>query len=242
MRPVIALSSRLSEKADGWRVPATSLGRTYQDALVRAGAQPVSIPPLDATMHEIANTLRRFDGLCLPGGPDVDPLLYGVTDIDPAVYGVNPHHDLLEISLARAALDIGMPIFAVCRGMQVLNVAMGGSLVQHLGDLTPDHRYKHHTVSLVEGCIVARTVGSTKPTGHSVHHQALDRVADGLTVTGLADDGTIEAVEAVEPFAAGRWIVGVQWHPEDDAHESAEQQALYDAFVLACAAWRANVV
>ncbi len=237
MRPVIALPSRFSDKADTWRVPATSLGRTYQDALVRAGAQPIAIPPIEATFDDLADTLARFDGLCLPGGPDVDPLRYGATEVHPTVYGVKAEHDSLDLGLARAALALGMPIFAICRGHQVLNVAMGGSLIQHIGDdVTERHRFQRHETVLTDGCVAAIAMGTTNPVGHSVHHQAIDRLAEGLVVTGRAADGTIEAVET--PTG---WVVGVQWHPEDDAADSPEQQRLFDSFVGACSAWRASV-
>ena len=236
MRPVIALSSRFSDKADTWRIPVTSLGRTYQDAIVRAGGQPVAIPPMRETLADLTQTLARFDGLCLPGGPDVDPRRYGATEVDPTVYGVNPHHDDLEIALVHTALSLGMPILAICRGMQVLNVAMGGTLIQHLDELTDDHRFQRHSTLLVDGCKTAIAMGTTTPVGHSVHHQALDRVADGLVVTGRAPDGTIDAVEAPDG-----WVVAVQWHPEDDAATNVEQQLLFDSFVQTCEKWRASL-
>jgi putative glutamine amidotransferase len=234
MRPVIALPSRFSDKADTWRVPATSLGRTYQEALVRAGAQPVAIPPIPASLPDLAETLSRFDGLCLPGGPDVDPARYGATDVHPTVYGVNADHDALDIGLARAAVALGMPILAICRGHQVLNVAMGGSLVQHIGDdEAVRHRFQRNEHELTAGSLAALAMGTTQPVGHCVHHQVIDRLAEGLVVTGRALDGHIEAVEG-----ASGWIVGVQWHPEDDAAEIEQQQRLFDAFVLACRSWR----
>jgi putative glutamine amidotransferase len=233
VRPIVALPARFTDQAATWRVPATALGRPYQEAIVRAGGQPVALPPLTDTLDSVADTLARFDGLCLPGGPDVDPRRYGATEVDPTVYGVDPDHDALDLALARTAVELAMPVLAICRGHQVLNVALGGSLVQHIGDAaTANHRYRHHEVVLEPGCRAALAMGTERPVGHSVHHQAIDRLAPGLVVTGRgADDGMIEAVEAPDG-----WIVGVQWHPEDDAGVSDEQQRLFDAFVAACRA------
>lgn len=222
---MIALPSRFTERADTWRVPATALGRTYQEAIVRAGGQPIAIPPMAATFDDLADTLARFDGVCLPGGPDVHPHRYGADEIHPEVTDTDPDHDALDLALARVAVLLGLPLLAICRGHQVLNVALGGTLVQHIDD----HQFVHHPVELAHGCRAAIAIGHTAPVGHSVHHQAIARLADDLVATGWADDGTIEAVEL-----PGSWIVGVQWHPEDTAHADADQQRLFDAFVAAC--------
>ena len=116
-------------------------------------------------------------------------------------------------------------MLAICRGHQVLNVALGGTLVQHI----EDHRFVHHAVELAPDSLLAAVVGHGAPIGHSVHHQAIDRLGAGLVVTGRADDGTIEAIEL-----PGRWVVGIQWHPEDTAADDPDQQRLFDAFVAAC--------
>ncbi|MET0324358.1 MAG: gamma-glutamyl-gamma-aminobutyrate hydrolase family protein [Ilumatobacteraceae bacterium] len=225
MRPLIALSSRVTERADTWRVPATALGRTYQDAIVRAGGQPVVLPPIDTTLDDLTETLARFDGVCLPGGPDVDPHRYGATEIDPRVSMVQPAHDALDLAMAMAAVELGLPLLAICRGHQVLNVALGGTLVQHIDE----HRFIHHGVRLTPGSLAATAIGQEAPVGHSVHHQAIERLGRGLVVSGWAEDGTIEAVEL-----PGRWVLGVQWHPEDTAEHDGDQQRLFDAFVTAC--------
>jgi putative glutamine amidotransferase len=225
VRPLIALSSRVTEHADTWRVPATALGRTYQDAIVRAGGQPVVLPPIEATLDDLARTLARFDGVCLPGGPDVDPHRYGAVEIDPRVSRVDPDHDALDLAMARTAIELDLPLLAICRGHQVLNVALGGTLVQHIDE----HRFIHHEVRLTPGSLAATAVGQVAPVGHSVHHQAIERLGDGLVVSGWAEDGTVEAVEL-----PGRWVLGVQWHPEDTAAHDGDQQRLFDAFVGAC--------
>jgi putative glutamine amidotransferase len=232
VRPLIALPARFADEAATWRVPVSAIGVTYQDAIVRAGGQPVALAPIGETIADLTETLARFDGLCLPGGPDVDPRRYAQAEIHPAVYGVDARHDAFDLAIARAAVELRMPILAICRGHQVLNVALGGTLIQHLGDeRTSDHRFQYHSVELQPGCRAALAMGIERPVGHSVHHQAIDRVADGMVVTGRADDGTIEAMESLDG-----WVVSVQWHPEDDAHERSEQQGLFDAFVAACLA------
>ena len=230
MRPLIALPMRFTETADSWRVPASAVGLTYQRAILRAGGQPVALPPLGDTIRELEAVLARFDGVCLPGGPDINPSRYTKDAAHPTLYGVNDEHDEFDLAMASASVNIGTPLLAICRGHQVLNVALGGSLIQHIGDeQAEDHRFKMHPVNLDGGSRTAQSIGSTKPIGHSVHHQAVDQLGANLHVTGYADDGMIEAVEM-----SGRWLVSVQWHPEDTAAEDLEQQALFNAFVDAC--------
>ena len=234
MRPLIAISARFSDTADGWRVPTYATGRTYCDAIVRAGGLPVVLPPVAESIEHLPDVLRSVHGMVLPGGPDVDPARYGAADRHPALYGVRAEHDAFEMALARAAVAADLPVLAICRGMQVLNVALGGSLHQHItdGETTVKHRFEMHPVDLVPGCRAALAMGSTRPIGHSVHHQAVDAVAPGLVVTARADDGTVEAVE----LADRRWVVAVQWHPEDTAAIDTQQQALFDALVHAASA------
>ncbi len=230
VRPLIALPMRFTETADSWRVAASAVGLTYQRAIVRAGGQPVALPPLGDTIGELETVLSRFDGVCLPGGPDVNPTRYTTDSAHPTLYGVNDDHDELDLAMATAAVNLGTPLLAICRGHQVLNVALGGSLVQHIGDKqAEDHRFTMHPVNLEGDSRAARAIGSSNPIGHSVHHQAVDQLGANLYVTGYTDDGMIEAVEM-----AGRWLVSVQWHPEDTADQDVEQQRLFDAFVEAC--------
>jgi putative glutamine amidotransferase len=225
VRPLIAITSRKTEQAQTWRVPAVAVGRTYLDAIARAGGQPVVLPPLPETLDDLAEVLARVDGVCLPGGPDVDPHHYGATEVDEHVTAVDAAHDAMDLACARAAIELGRPLLAICRGHQVLNVALGGTLVQHL----EGHRFVHQRRTLEPGSRAALAIGHGRPLGHCVHHQAIDRLGDGLIVTGRADDGTIEAVE----LPTG-WVVGVQWHPEDTAADDGDQQRLFDAFVAAC--------
>ena len=234
MRPLIAVSARFSDTAEGWRVPAYASGRTYCDAVARAGGVPVVLPPAPGMAAHAGDLVAAFAGLVLPGGPDVDPARYGSAERHPTLYGVRDEHDEFELALARAAVAADLPLLAICRGMQILNVALGGTLHQHItdGETTVKHRFEMHEVELAEGCRAALAIGSTRPVGHSVHHQALATVAPGLVVTGRAADGTVEGVEAPDRH----WVVGVQWHPEDTADTDPEQQALFDALVAAASA------
>jgi putative glutamine amidotransferase len=234
VRPLIALPSRLTDTADTWRVPATALGRPYQEAIVRAGGAPVAVPPLFA--HEDVEAaadevIARVDALCLPGGPDVSPRRYGVDQLHPRLINVCDEHDALDLALVRAAVARDKPVLAICRGHQVLNVALGGTLHQHLPDVIGQRaagHYRHHNdIDVVAGSRTAAAMGTTLARGHCVHHQAIDELAPGLVVTAWSDD-LIEGVELPD-----RWVVGVQWHPEDTAGDDPVQQALFAAFVAA---------
>jgi putative glutamine amidotransferase len=242
VRPLIALPSRCTETAETWRVPATAVGRTYQDAIIRAGGLPIAVPPLfaDDDVEDAAlDVMSRVDALCLPGGPDVSPHRYGVDWLHPELITVRHEHDVTDIALARSAVALEKPVLAICRGHQVLNVALGGTLHQHLPDLigvveAAGHYYRHHnSIEVVAGSKTAAALGTTRPHGHCVHHQAIAQLGSGLVVTAWSGD-VIEGVEL-----PGQWVVGVQWHPEDTAAEDPAQQGLFDAFV---AASRATVV
>jgi putative glutamine amidotransferase len=235
VRPLIAMPSRLTDTADTWRVPATALGRPYQEAIIRAGGTPLAVPPLfdpDDIDEAAAGVMSRVDALCLPGGPDVSPSQYGVHEFHPRLIKVRQEHDAVDLALARAAVAQDKPVLAICRGHQVLNVALGGTLHQHLPDIigkraAAGHYHHHNDIDVVAGSRTAVAMGTTHPHGHCVHHQAIDRLGAGLVVTAWAGD-VIEGVEL-----ADRWVVGVQWHPEDTAAGDQAQQALFDAFVAA---------
>lgn len=183
----------------------------YGDAIMAAGGIPLLLPCAAASVE----VLSRCDGLVLTGGADVDPARYGA-DPHPKVYGVDGRRDEVELALLRHALDLGMPVLAVCRGMQLLNVAFGGTLVQHLdaNDLDVHAAWEQrvdapvHTVIFTPGSAAAHCFGGALAV-NSLHHQAVDRLGDGLVATGRSSDGTIEAVER-----PGRPLLGVQWHPE----------------------------
>lgn len=225
-KPLIAIPGRRSPEAQGLRTPVVAAGRLYVDAIQRAGGTAVVIPP-DDDESAVRAAVERCDGMVLLGGGDVDPRNYGQTERE-RLYGVDPFLDSFEFNAVRHAVTLDMPVLAICRGHQVLNVALGGSLIQHL-PTTDAHRDTMHGVAVVAGTRVASAMGTTSPLVHSFHHQAIDSLASALRVVATSDDSTIEAVE----HTTARWIVGVQWHPEDTAHEDAANQGLFGAFVSA---------
>lgn len=215
-----------------WARGGYAVPEGYVAALRRAGARPLLLPPAPDVAAE--DLLAPFDGLLLAGGGDVEPLRYGATRAHPAVYGVDRVRDEAELALVRAALAAQVPLLAVCRGMQVLNVALGGTLHQHLPDLQGMDLHGHptrqssvlHDVKVEPGTRLARACGEEVPRCTSHHHQGVDRLGEGLVAVGWSSDGLVEAVEV--PGRA--WAVGVQWHPEITAAEDPVQQALFDEF------------
>ena len=206
-----------------------ALGLTYPQAVARAGGVPVVIPPFTSD-ESIAALLERVDGVCLAGGPDIHPSLYGQEPSD-ALGPTEPALDGSEIALTRMALDRGLPMLCICRGLQALNVARGGTLIQDL----PGHRQTEpgriatHGVRLEPGSLLAEIVGKTELEVNSFHHQAIDVLGDRLRPVGWSDDGLIEAIEATDRD----WVVGVQWHAEG-LLESRDQHLVFDAFTAAC--------
>lgn len=227
-RPLVVVPARHSPEAKGHRTHVVSGGRLYADAIERAGGLPLYMPPTDDASTIVA-TVDRCDGLVLLGGGDVDPSSYGQERGD-VLYGTNRSIDDFERVAILRAIERDIPVLAVCRGNQMLNVALGGTLVQHL-DTTVDHRDVLHRVGIEPGSLVAGAMGTTDPEVHCFHHQAIDVLAPGLRVTGRFTDGTIESVE----LDGARWVVGVQWHPEDTATDDPANQGLFDEFVRRCA-------
>ncbi|MFF7721433.1 gamma-glutamyl-gamma-aminobutyrate hydrolase family protein [Streptomyces luteogriseus] len=226
-RPLIAVPARFSATTSALRYAAEVNARALIEAVWRAGGEPAGIHPADTGA---ADRLARFDGVLLPGGGDLAPSRYGAADTHDTVYDVDPLQDTFDLDAARHALESGMPLLAVCRGLQVVNVALGGTLEQDMGGPEREHRHLVHPVTLEPGSLVARAAGVEKADASCYHHQRVDRLGAGLRVTARAADGTIEALEL--PGAAG-WFAAVQWHPEDTAHEDPAQQGLFDALVRA---------
>jgi gamma-glutamyl-gamma-aminobutyrate hydrolase PuuD len=215
-----------------WQREFAMLHATYVAATERAGGIAVLLPPQRSGAESAGadEVLDRVDGLVLTGGADVDPLRYGEA---PGEQTSAPRvlRDEWEIALARGALDRDLPLLAICRGLQIINVALGGSLHQHLPDLTGDERHQpgpgvfgEVNVSIEPGTRTAGLLGPrVRVSCH--HHQALARLAPGLMVTARADDGTVEAVEV--PGQA--FALGVQWHPEENGEDTRLFAALIDA-------------
>jgi putative glutamine amidotransferase len=209
VRPLIGVSTYLEAGARWgvWELDAALLPAGYPRLVQRAGGLAAMLPP-DDPAHAAA-TVARLDGVVVAGGPDVDPSRYGA-ERSPRTGPPAPERDAWELALIEAALTSGTPLLGICRGMQLLNVALGGTLVQHLdGHVGEVGVFGRHTVKPVPGTRYAEAAPEpvSVPT---YHHQAVDRLGDGLVVSAYAEDGT---VEAVEPPGAG-WVLGVQWHPE----------------------------
>jgi putative glutamine amidotransferase len=191
----------------------------YPAAVQRAGAVALVLPPDEAALEDPDSVLDRVDALLLAGGADIDPSAYGA-EPHPETRGTWPFRDRFELALTRRALERDMPVLGVCRGMQLLNVALGGSLVQHLPETLghEDHRlvpgrFGEHRVRLEPGSLAARAAGAEETTVHSHHHQGIERLGEGLQVSGhAAADELIEAVE----LPGKRFALGVVWHPEED--------------------------
>ncbi|MET8766767.1 gamma-glutamyl-gamma-aminobutyrate hydrolase family protein [Streptomyces sp. NPDC004658] len=232
-RPLIAVPARFAATASALRHAAEVNARALIEAVWRAGGEPVTLHPHapggTADPAQVAARLARFDGLLLPGGGDIAPHRYGVVDAHEAVYDVDDEQDAFDLELARQALAHRTPLLAVCRGLQVVNTALGGTLHQDMGGPGREHRHVRHPVSLAPGSALAEVTGVDKAEASCYHHQHVDRLGEGLTVTARAADGTVEAVE----LADGGPLLAVQWHPEDTAHEDPVQQALFDALVRA---------
>ena len=193
--------------------------RPYATAVQAAGALALVLPPDDAAAQSPDALLDRIDALLLAGGADIDPASYGAKP-HPETKGTWPERDRFELALAHRALERDMPVLGICRGMELLNVALGGTLVQHLPDVlgTNDHRkvpgaFGDHEVRLEPGSLAARAVGAERATVKSHHHQGLDELGDGLRASGWSvPDELVEAVELPEL----RFTLGVLWHAEQD--------------------------
>jgi putative glutamine amidotransferase len=227
-KPVIGLTTYVETARWGpWEQRAALLPELYIAAILDSGGLPVLLPP---AADGAADLVARVDGLVLTGGPDVDPARYGA-DAHPETGAPRPTRDGWELALCRVALARHVPLLAVCRGAQILNVACGGTLHQHLPEQVghTGHRPRAGTmgrtgVALEAGSLVGTVLGSDV-TVHCSHHQALDGIGRGITVVGKAPDGTVEAVE----IAGHRFAVGLQWHPEDDPTDRRIFAALVDA-------------
>lgn len=211
-----------------------ALGLPYLRGLEAAGGLPVVIPPLDE--EAIEPLLDRLDGICLSGGPDLDPQTYD-HEPHPELGPTEPDLDRFELDIARRADAREMPILAICRGTQALNIVRGGVLHQHLPDISTDvaHRQQtagdqtSHPVAVEPESRLAAALEGSEIDVNSFHHQAIDRLGEGLVVSATAPDGTIEAVE--DP--SRRFLIGVQWHAETLVHRPYEAN-LFERFVDAC--------
>ena len=238
-KPLIGLTTYLEQAQTGvWDVPASFLPKVYFEAVYNAGGIAILLPPQpvdDAVAHRV---LDGLDGLIITGGKDVDPARYGQ---EPHAETDEPRtdRDAWEDALLGAAIDRDIPFLAICRGMQLLNVARGGTLLQHLPDVVGSNRYNlgegtfnDNEVHVEDGSKLAHLVGGGL-LGKSYHHQAIDGVGEGLVVSARSDDGVIQALELPDhPYG-----IAVQWHPEQDAAEDAR---LFEGLVDAARTYAAS--
>lgn len=216
-----------------------SLSSTYTDAVHAAGGVPVILPESERDVDEI---LGRIDGLLLSGGGDINPARFSQTVVHPMTYGISDERDAFEIAAFRAAVERDLPTLCICRGIQVMNVALGGKLHQHVPDNVPDaigHRqHEHgkmrdevgHQVSLAAGPHLLHPIlGKDQIDVNSFHHQAVASPGDNLEVLATSSDGVIEALG----HTGMRFGLGVQWHPEMLANTHADHAALFGAFIAA---------
>jgi putative glutamine amidotransferase len=226
--PVIGVTTYLEQSKFGlWDTPAAVLARGYLDGVVNGGGVPVLLPPVGEVT---ADLLSRVDGLIVAGGADVDPVHYGA-DRAPETGPPRPDRDHAEHVLIEAALANGVPLLAVCRGMQLLNVVLGGTLHQHLPDNVgnTDHLpapgvFGRVGVKVLPDSRLSAIMGSDVDV-HCHHHQSIDTLGAGLVSVAWAGDGVVEAVELAEP----EFVLGVQWHPEENGADSRLFEALVNA-------------
>ncbi len=234
-RPLIGLCAALETASwSMWEQRAALLPCAYVQAVQRGGGLALMLPPDPVAVQDPEQTLDAIDGLLLAGGADIDPASYG-QEPQPETVGSVPERDAFEIALTRAAIERDMPVLGICRGMQLINVALGGTLHQHLPQRLghEDHLRtfgsfvgSDHDVDLIEGSLAARAAGEVRHVTKSHHHQGVDRVGEGLLVSGVAAmDGLAEAIELPQK----RFVLGVQWHPEVD-----ERSRVVEALVSAC--------
>ena len=232
-RPLIGITAYAEPSArwGAWDLPAALVPLAYVRAIEEAGGRPLLVPPSEDGVEE---TLAILDGILFSGGSDLDPELYS-QPAHPETNGVRPDRDRGELALLTGALERDLPVLAVCRGSQVLNVARGGDLVQHLPEVVGDEKHKHkpgvfadHEVDVKPESRVGSLLGERAPV-KSHHHQGFGRVGEGLVETAWAEDGTLEALE--DPTK--RFAVGVLWHPEEG-----KDRALFEALVEAARAYR----
>ena len=226
-RPIVGICAALERaRWSVWDQEAMLLPRNYIDAIQQAGGLALMVPVDPLLSEDPDELLDLIDALVLAGGADIDPSFYEA-EPDPETVDTVPERDAFEIALARGAIARDLPLLGICRGMQLINVACGGTLLQHLPERFGHHEHRRvvgsfdgadHDVMLLEGSLAARAAGELRHATKSHHHQGVDRLGDGLTVSGRSTlDDLAEAIEWDGSLPAKRFVLGVQWHPEADA-------------------------
>jgi putative glutamine amidotransferase len=233
MRPLIAIIGRRASTSSALRYSGTIAAEAVCDAVLRAGGEPVMLHGGNrAAVAEIPGRLARFDGVCLPGGGDLNPARYAQPP-DARSEAPDDRQDEFDLAVVRTVLGgpvagsgAAIPALAICRGLQVLNVACGGTLRQHVADGPVPHLGGLHEVTIALGSRLGQLAGADTVTVSSAHHQAIDRLGTGLRAVACAPDGCVEAVEHSQAS-----VLAVQWHPEDQAAARGHDQALFDDLV-----------
>jgi putative glutamine amidotransferase len=230
-RPKIAIPARFSTSASALRYAAEVTSRNLVEAVFAAGGEPLVIHPHApggvADDAETSQRLSGFDGVLLPGGGDLAAHWSGQTD-HASLYDVDDEQDAFDLAVARVTLAAGVPLLAVCRGLQVVNAARGGTVVQ---DMDEGHRHRVHVVAVDPGSILAGVVGE-KVDSSCYHHQCLDRLGTGMYAVARSEEGVVEAVELADTPG---WFLGVQWHPEDTWSTDPAQLSVFRSLVEAAA-------
>lgn len=242
MKPIIGITpSPIQETTASGTHERYAIAASYVNAVIAAGGIPLVLPPQDGNADAL---LALVDGLLFSGGADIDPTHYGDDDLHPSTYDVHPLRDRFELELINKAIEQDVPTFCICRGIQILNVARGGTLLQHVPDQFETelpHRQQEvgfqshessHTVTADPESTLARAYGSTEIKVNSYHHQAVKDLAPGLTAGGHAEDGLVESVELPDRT----FVLGVQWHPEMMFHKHPEHLAPFKHLVEAALA------
>ena len=219
-KPIIGITpSPMDDTQEHGSFHRYAIANTYTSAIEAAGGVPLVIPPQEGNIDDILDVI---DGLLLSGGGDIDPAIYGDSETHEKTYGIHKGRDDLELALARGAMERDVPTLCICRGIQVLNVALGGTLYQDVADQFSSeisHRQQEngiskedpgHEVDVQPDSLLAATYGAPSVAVNSFHHQSLKEIAPDLRVNAVAPDGTIEGVE----HPGKSWVLGVQWHPE----------------------------
>lgn len=229
-RPRIAILARFAESTSATRYAAIVTARRLAEGVWAAGGEPLTM--LAVSGSDWADRLRGIDGVLMPGGADINPQAYGQEISSEHVYDVDDLADEADISMVKYALNKGIPVLAICRGLQITNAALGGTLVQHM-----DAPHQHHVAPVtIEKYVDELGLSSATVEASCYHHQMIDQVAPGLEVIGRSAEGYVEAVK----FDAPAWAFGVQWHPEDNYDTNGPQLELFTRFVKEAAAYAAK--
>ena len=214
----------------------SSLSDSYIEALEPTGVTPVVLPP-SLSPQASARALQGMKGLLLTGGVDMSPLRFGQQP-DPGLGSIDAYRDEQEIAMVQEALRLGLPMFGICRGVQVINAVLGGTIVQHLSSDVPQaiqHNQRgagwnpHHHIEVKPGTVLASALGEGTIGVNSFHHQVVDKLAPGLVASATSPDGMVEAIEGIDP-----WVLGVQWHPELMWQRYPKFLRLFEIFAAAC--------